>query len=580
MDPAGGEAKLLIESEGLPEYVCFTESCMIVSGSRGLTFYDLEGGMTGEGDQVLQDFFTEHFSDEIGANSDAYTAVLAEGEQADVIYFACENGLYRHVLGGTAVEQVVEGNLSSMGDPKMHLAGMEVLPDNEFAVLYTNGKLYRYVYDPDIPTIPEEQVSIYSLTENYAVRQAVSLFQKQHPEAYVRYEIGLDTGSGMTSEDAVKNLNIQIMSGSGPDLLVLDGLPRHSYEEKGVLMELSGLADGLTGEDALFPNIVEACREEGKLWYLPLRFRLPMLVGDKEAIRKVTDLSSLADAAEALREANPKGSLTGLATEEKVLRTLGITCSGTWTDPKTGAINEEKLTDFLNQAKRIFQAEAAGLEEEELAAYKRRYENSLDWNGAMEYFADASSCGISVAMGEQKMGVGVISMVDGDFNMISTLANQEENFGYEMWQGQISGGFVPKGMIGVSSGAGDSELAREFFRFLYGRELQDIETATGLPVNMASFEQLKENPRPEDQGISIGTSDADGESFHLDIKWSKAEDFGILKGMAESVQSVCAGDAVIEEVVYEVGQKALNGSSSVEDVVEEIKKKAAIYLAE
>ena len=181
---------------------------------------------------------------------------MEQGEQGDVIYFACSGGLYRHVLGGTAVEQIVDGNLSSMGDPKMFLAGLAVLPDNEFAVLYTNGKMYRYTYDPDVPTVPEEQVSVYSLNENYAIRQAVSLFQKQHPETYVRYEVGLNTGSGMTSEDAIKNLNTRIMSGSGPDLLVLDGLPRRSYEEKGVLMELSEIAAGMSGEEELFSNLV------------------------------------------------------------------------------------------------------------------------------------------------------------------------------------------------------------------------------------------------------------------------------------------------------------------------------------
>ena len=37
---------------------------------------------------------------------------------------------------------------------------------------------------------------------------------------------------------------------------------------------------------------------------------------------------------------------------------------------------------------------------------------------------------------------------------------------------------------------------------------------------------------------------------------------------------------MIEEVVYEVGQKALNGSAGVDDAVSEILKKAAIYLAE
>ena len=50
--------------------------------------------------------------------------------------------------------------------------------------------------------------------------------------------------------------------------------------------------------------------------------------------------------------------------------------------------------------------------------------------------------------------------------------------------------------------------------------------------------------------------------------------------MVESVSAVCAGDAVIEEVVYEVGQRALAGGLSVDDAVAEIVKKAAIYLAE
>jgi len=58
------------------------------------------------------------------------------------------------------------------------------------------------------------------------------------------------------------------------------------------------------------------------------------------------------------------------------------------------------------------------------------------------------------------------------------------------------------------------------------------------------------------------------------------EDFAELKSMVESASAVCAGDAVIEEVVYDIGQKALNGSAGVEDTVEEIVKKAAIYLAE
>lgn len=580
LDPAGGEAKRLYEAEGMSESVCFTDSYMIDITSRGLLFYDRANEMTAEGDKVLQDFIMENVGDEIGANSGSYSVIMVPGEDRDVVCFACESGLYRHVIGGTAVEQVMAGSLSSLGDPMMSLAGMAVLPDNEFAILYTNGKMYRYVYDPDIPTIPDQQVGIYSLNENYAVRQAVSLFQKQHPEVYVRYEVGMTTGSGMTSEDAVKNLNTRIMSGSGPDLLVLDGLPRSSYEEKGVLMDLSEIAAGMSGEDALFPNLVEACREDGKLFYLPLRFRLPLLVGDPQITGNVTDLSALADAVEELRSRYPQGGITGLSAEGKALRTLGINCSGSWTDPKSGSVDREKLKEFLTQAKRIYQAEIAGLGEEEQKEYRSHYESSMRWSGAMEYFADASNGGLNIAMGEQKLGMGMVHMIDGDFNMISTLANQEADFGFGVWQGQIQNGFVPRGMIGISSGAQENGPALEFFRFLYGRELQDIEVPTGLPMNMASFEHLKENPREDDMGISIGTSAPDGTSFDLDIRWSTEADFEALKKMVQSATAVCAGDAVIEEVVYEVGQKALNGSVSADDAVTEILKKAAIYLAE
>ena len=183
---------------------------------------------------------------------------------------------------------------------------------------------------------------------------------------------------------------------------------------------------------------------------------------------------------EELRKENPDGLLTGLTTEDKTLRTLGIVCSGAWTDPKTGSINQEKLKDFLTQAKRIYEAEIAGIEEEEQMEYKKHYESSLNWAGAMEYFADASSGGVSIAMGEQKIGLGMVHMLDGDFNMISTLADQEEDFAFGLWQGQIQNGFIPRGMIGICNGSQENGPALDFFRFLYGRELQDIEVPGGL----------------------------------------------------------------------------------------------------
>ena len=87
----------------------------------------------------------------LGTETDNYTVLAVQGEQADVIYVAFSKGLYRHVIGGAAMEQVIDGNLTSLGDPQMGKGGLAVLADDEFAVLYPTTKLCRYVYDGTIP---------------------------------------------------------------------------------------------------------------------------------------------------------------------------------------------------------------------------------------------------------------------------------------------------------------------------------------------------------------------------------------------------------------------------------------------
>ena len=585
MDLSGGSHKELFETEGLSDYVCFTDRYMIVIASRGTSVYDLETGMPAQEDKVLAEFIQNALGDAIGANTDSYCMVMEEGEQEDVVYLAYAGGIYRHVIGGAAMEQVADGSINSLGDPMMYIRGFAVLPDNEFAILYDQARLYKYVYDPDIPTVPEEQISIYSLTEDYTIRQAVSLFQKKHPEVYVRYEIGLSNGNGVTEEDAVKNLNTRIMSGSGPELLVLDGLPAVSYEEKGVLTDLSGIVHDMEGEAKLFKNLVDACRTDGKLWYVPVRFRLPLLVGEKDSVGKVTDLASLADVVEELRASNPEGAMIGLRTEDEVLRTLQMVCFAAWIDQETKEIDREKITEFLTCARRIYQAEVSGMDEEELRDYKENYEEhwSSDLTAEGMYYAVASANAIDVARKTQKLGAGVTYRMDGEFNIVTSILSQEENFAYASWQGQVKDGFIPRSMVGICAGAEENALAMEFFRFLYGRELQDLDLPTGYPINEASFEKLKENPRKDDFNEGVGIVLADSESddvFSLEIKWSPEEDFERLKEMVQTASVVCTGNARIGDVVCDVGEKALNGNMEIKEAVEEIVKRVGIYLAE
>lgn len=587
IDPKARTKKELFQTEGNLDFACFTEKHMVGFTSRAeVVVYDLEQEILAQTDKVLQDFVTENLVDGIGGYDYGHEIVATAGEQEDIIYFAFQGGLYRHVIGGTAIEQIIDGTTSSFGDPSKMLMGMVTLPDNEFAVMYKDGALLRYTYDPNVPTVPDKQLKVYSLTENYSMRQAVSLYQKAHQDVYIRYEIGMSGQDGVTREDAIRNLNTKIMSGEGPDILLLDGLPQHSYEEKGILADMSSLIDGLSGEEAVFPNIVKACKKDGKLYALPIRIQLPMLMGDAEIIQNIKDLGTLADAVEELRVKNPEGELLGFGgSMERLFYVLSVPSSAAWADEK-GKINEAALEEFLTQAKRIWQAEIAGTDYEE---EQRERSYSPGFSGEEgRYFAAAANQAIDIAMGERRLAAGKVYRVDFDYAVMTSIAEQHEELGIASWNGQVKDGFIPEGLAGVAASAAENELALSFYKLLFGRELQDMDLADGLAVNMASFDSFRENPRKgmagEDErssgGIGISNANEGGVTFSLDVLWPSAEEFQQLKDKISAASRIMVGDTTIEQAVYEVLPKVLDSTITPKEGVKEIVKKAAIYLAE
>lgn len=262
---------------------------------------------------------------------------------------------------------------------------------------------------------------------------------------------------------------------------------------------------------------------------------------------------------------------------------LSLTSSAAWTDGN-GKIDEQALEEFLAAASRIWQAEVSGVDVEWL---RDKTNFGSGFSGEDRYYATLSTNAISIAVGEQKLAVGKVYRVDFDYAMMTSIAGiSEDDFGFGLWDGQVSGGFIPDGMAGVATISADDELAVEFYKFLFGRELQDMDLSGGLPVNKASFDTFAVNPRAgsiggdEELSGSLAMESNDGKYFSIDVRWPKEEEFGKLREMAGSVSRISTGDAAIEEAVYEIGPDALNGNMTPEEAVREIVKKSAIYLAE
>ena len=48
--------------------------------------------------------------------------------------------MYRHVIGGSVMEQIIDGALTSFSNPSMNMLGVAAYGENEFAVLFSGGQ--------------------------------------------------------------------------------------------------------------------------------------------------------------------------------------------------------------------------------------------------------------------------------------------------------------------------------------------------------------------------------------------------------------------------------------------------------
>ncbi|MDE5930979.1 MAG: hypothetical protein K2H40_00635, partial [Lachnospiraceae bacterium] len=230
-----GSGEKVLDAQERPYWFQKKENLLFMDNDFGGAelplIYDMDAGEYIE-DTVLTDFVRDSYGERYYNGTDYGTMCLLPGEE-QTVYVIGEKGIHRHVIGGNMMEQVVDGNLSMLSNPSYHVCDAMQLEDDVFLVLFSNNKLLRFTYDPNVPAVPEKVLTVYSLQEDDDLRQAVSLYQTKHLDTFVSYEVGMEEGGSVTREDAIKKLNTEVMAGNGPDLIVMDGLPFSSYISKG-----------------------------------------------------------------------------------------------------------------------------------------------------------------------------------------------------------------------------------------------------------------------------------------------------------------------------------------------------------
>lgn len=549
--------------------------------------YDMEAKEYVE-DEVLEKFVRENFKERDSYAGKSHDMFLVSGGD-DAIYIAGQTGVYRHVLGGSAMEQVIDGSLNILGNPAYKIMDMLVAENNEFLMVLTGEQMTRFVYDPNVPSRPDEKLQVWSLEDEAVVRQAISKYQKDNPSVYVEYEIGL-AGNSMTREDAIKNLNTRTMAGKGPDVLVLDNMPLDSYIEKGILMDIAPLLDGMAGEEAVFPNLVDSLRKDGHVYTVPCRIQLPYVCGKKSDLEKMTGLSEIADEMELMREDDPDTYLMSVPSEKGIMRIFSPACVPAWRTEE-GALDKGAVSDFLTQSKRMYDAQVNGLPEDGMqawasdASYYQEFESP---SGELLEDADEMRTrheAIHLLGGRRQFVAGAIKDV-WEYNSQLSVSKMEGFADYvsEPMEGQCSGVFWARTLLGINASSKNSEQAQAFLKIALGNEIQK-EVLNGFPVTEKAIRDIyekqwivyKDNDYVSGQG---GTYDLNEEEILMPIRVPGEAEVNALIAWIESLDTAYVEDKTFENVVYEEGKQYIRGDVSLEEAMDAIETRAGIYLAE
>lgn len=581
-----GSCKRLLVLDDNPQWIWVKENRLYIDNDFGSgespSVYDLETGEYVE-DEVLVEFVSESYQNRNYNGSEYCDMYLLPGEDGTV-YVTGRKGIHRHVIGGNMMEQIVDGNLSLLSNPDYYIVDMLQLEGDAFLALFTGGKLIKFTYDPNVPSVPENIITIYSLREDMNIRQAISRYQTSHPDVFVSYRIGMDGGDSVTRDDAVKKLNTEIMAGEGPDLLVMDELPLDSYIDKGMILDLTDHLKEYSAKEPLFDNVIEALKRDGKAYVVPATIGVPHIAAAAEGMESVTNLSELAGIVEQMREAYPGKDILGISVEKGILKRFAGTSEPKWISAD-GTVDREIIGDYLEQCKRIFDAQMDGLNESIAEAYNSRMERvaSFDGRGADEIDWEIYLDTMSYVGKEQMLMSGWTNQQYGYLEMVSLNKNKGfEDAKVVPMQGQCSKVFKPATMLAVSAVSEDMEQALGFLDACLSAEVQS--EYNGIPVNQNGFD-MQFTPRQDilqedGEYTSMYTTDADGNALSFICYWPSDEQIAAFKQELASADTAYIPDLTLEEAVLKQGTAYMQGGQSLDQALDEIEKAVAIYMAE
>ncbi len=487
--------------------------------------------------------------------------------QKDRIFYCNENGIYGTDHNVALTELLVDGRLSSFVDETYSVKGLFSVSEKVFLVFVqsfsgADMEIFRYEYDADLPTQPEHELVVYSLKGNSVIEKIISDFQSAHPEVFVQYEVGMSDSSAKDETDAISSLNTEIMAGNGPDVLILNGLPWESYQEKGILEDLSADLGTYINEDKVFENFFSAYQTDGFQYVIPISFKIPALIGKEEVVSDVNSVEELLKTTENTEDLPPF-----FRNKQALLRYI---FSIYWqrVEKEKGRISKEELKEVLENVKQI--NDVLQEKESELSKF---FVGDEEREKNYDVFANDNWLDISnIKYGNVAMDLGYLSCRRDFLDVLNC------DLSYQT----LSDGVFSALIAGINKESDNIGNAEEFLGFALSDEEQKIfidgmyMVIMGFPVNKAAFKDMVSQPSQnelEEYGKGLANFD---ETF----EWPKDIDFEQFEKKIVSLDTPAMEDNIVIGTILENVTPYLSGEKEIDATVNEIAQSLELYLLE
>ena len=463
---------------------------------------------------------------------------------------------------GSLWQTIVEGGLTTLSDQTMVFQNLAVMNKEKtaYAVLaydsQHNIKLFYYYFDVNVASIPSTQMNVFSLYLNPTIRQAIIKYQSEHPDVLINYTYAIENGeaSNANLSDTIRALNTELLAGNGADILVLDGLPRDSYVEKGVLEDISDIIKPLVEDGTLNKNIMQNYLSDSSCYYVPLRFQVPLAYGNKEVVEA---MPSLDDMIEQLESKDVTGLFNNIGVENFANLFWALYSKELVTAEKT--IHEEILGKYLDMLQLLMEI----LGEEDMTNFgttQLQVDNAIDLDrGFNVYFGESNK---SETFVEQ-----LLSLSDCQIPLAGA---REVGMYYDTFDNQ----YVESGLVGINKASNNKELAKVFLEYLLGEKVQSSTAFDGFPVHAKALDGIM-NKVDSLQGIGLAM-----DNEYRQIEAPTKEQVKELYNKMKELDSPISYDSMLSSLVIDSVKDFLEDKVSKEEAVQNILNVAKGYLAE